>query len=109
MGRVSRNSQEDQGSLKSAIQGSPLFLLIFLPIKCTLWGGPVVIMALILFFSTIPNRKSVEGFTQKTLGSGTRRLALNQMAKRSVRLFFLLSRIIPGSFTGAFFSLLKMP
>src|SRR5690554_932798 len=109
MGRVSRNSQVDQGSLKSAIQGNPLFLFTFLPIKCRLWGGPVVIMALMLFFSMMSNRKLTEGFTQNTLGSGISRLALSQMAKRSVRLFFLFSNITPGSFTGVFFIFLKMP
>src|SRR5690554_5480044 len=108
MGSVSKNSHADHGSRKSAIQGNPLFLFKFLPIRCTLWGGPVVMMALMLFLLIISSKKLTEGFTQNTLGSGTSRFALNQMANRSVRLFFLFSKIIPGSFIGFFFSFRKM-
>ena len=74
----SKISQEDHGSLKSAIQLIFKISLIFNPIKCMLWGGPVVIIVFILFLLIYVLRNLTEGFTQKILESGTKKLILIQ-------------------------------
>src|SRR5690554_2383270 len=78
-----------QGSRKSAIQLMPNFLFSRSPIKCILWGGPVVIMVSTGFFEIYPDRNSNEGFTQPTRASGIKKFPLtyNISFSRAERLF----------------------
>ena len=46
-----------------------------------LWGGPVVIIVFILFWLIYVLRNLTEGFTQKILESGTKKLILIQFKK----------------------------
>lgn len=84
---------ENQG-IKSDRYSDRIFCNLFNcnPIRCILWGGPVVIRVLIPSFSITPERKRTEGLTQYFRASGIKTFPRTHNIRRSIRPGF--SRLI---------------